>query len=526
MKQSTLLVLAVVALLVVPASAVAITEGEPALSVDLSDNRVTAGQVTALELTVQNKGQIERSNNPSLNSQVTTANGVRVSLSKGDAPVTVKTGTQAIGTLPQTARTVPFRVVVDEDAEPGRYKLDGQLRYRYTSLIDPASGAAQEEDAVRRFSLTLIVEEEPRFEIVDSQSEIAVGDDGSITLTLRNNGTEVASESTVTVRSGNDELTFAGSPTARSFVGDWAPDETRTLTYKGSMASGAEVRPYSLNTTVSYEDGEGVPGRSKGLQFGVTPQAEQTFAVENVTSSLRVGEEGTVTGEVVNTGPLTADSAVVVLSTGNGNLNVRESEFAVGDVASGDRATFAFDVDVTDSAEAGPRQLTAEVQYRNSDGDQRVSDPLDVRADVGEKRDEFDVSPVNASFQVGSGGQLELDVTNAGEEAVSDVSAKLFVDSPVSVSDDEAFIDELGPGETRTITFGVSVAGSATAKVYPVELDFQYTTAEGDTLVSDTYALPVEATPRQGGNGLPLPLIGGLVLVVLLAVGGFLYTRR
>jgi hypothetical protein len=526
MKQSTLLVLAVVALLVVPASAVAITEGEPSLSADLADNRVTAGEVTALDLTVQNKGNIERSSNPSLNSQVTTANGVRVSLSSGDAPVTVKTGTQAIGTLPQTARTVPFRIVVDEDAEPGKYDLDGQIRYRYTSLIDPASGATQEEDAVRRFSLRLIVEEEPRFEIVESRSELAVGDDGPITLTLRNNGTEAASESTVTIRSGNDELTFAGSPTARSFVGDWAPGETRTLTYKGSVASGAEVRPFSLNATVSYEDGESVPGRSKGLQFGVTPQAEQTFAVENVSSSLRVGEEGTVTGEVVNTGPTTADNAVVVLSTGNGNLNVRESEFAVGDIASGDRTTFAFDVDVTDSAEAGPRQLTAEVQYRNSDGDQRVSDPLDVRADVGEKRDEFDVSPVNATFQVGSGGQLELDVTNAGEEAVSDVSAKLFVDSPVSVSDDEAFIDELGSGESRTITFGVSVAGSATAKVYPVELDFQYTTAEGDTLVSDTYTLPVEATPRERGNGLPIPLIGGVLLVVLLGVGGYLYSRR
>jgi hypothetical protein len=304
MKQYKILVLAVVALLVVPASAMAITEGEPSLSADLSNNRVTAGEVTALEVTVQNKGKIERSNNPSLNSQVTTANGVQVSLSKGDAPLTVKTDTQAIGTLPQTARTIPFRVVVDEDPEPGRYKLDGQIRHWYTSLIDPASGAAQEEDAVRRFTLTLVVKEEPRFEIIETESGIAMGDDGPITVTLRNNG------------------------------------------------------------------------------------------------------------------------------------------------------------------------------------------------------------------------------TNAGEEAVSDVSAKLFIDSPVSVSDDEAFIDELGLGVTRMITFGVSMAGSATAKVYPVELDFQYTTAEGDTLVSDSYNLPVEATPLQGGNGLPLPLIGGLVLVVLLGVGGFIYTRR
>jgi hypothetical protein len=526
MKKATVLVLLVVGMLLVPAPVLALVEGQPAISVDLADNRVTAGEVTTLELTVQNKGKVERSSNPSLNPQVTTANGVRVQLRSGDAPLSVKTGTQAIGSLPTSARNVPFQVVVDEDAEPGTYTLRGEVRYSYTELLDPASGTSQSEDDVKDFTVKVVVEEEPRFDIVETSTGLAVGDSGPVTVTLVNNGTETASDAAVTVRSSNDELTFAGSKTARSFVGDWEPGETRTLTYKGSIADGAELRPYSLNASVTYEDAEGVPGRSEGLEFGVTPAAEQTFDVENAESTLRVGAEGQVTGEVVNTGPATASNAVVVLSTDNANLDVRETEFAIGDLGSGERASFAFDVEVTDSAEAGPRQFEVTVEYRNGDDDQRTSDPLDLQANVGEQRDEFVVSPVNATFAAGSSGQLELEVTNNGEEPVRDISAKLFVDSPVSVSDDEAFIGELAPGETRTVTFGVGVGGSAIAKAYPVELDFQYDTAEGETLVSDTYKVPIEVTESERGSGLPLPLVGGVLLLVLLGVGGFVYMRR
>jgi hypothetical protein len=73
------------------------------------------------------------------------------------------------------------------------------------------------------------------------------------------------------------------------------------------------------------------------------------------------------------------------------------------------------------------------------------------------------------------------------------------------------------------VTFGIGAAGGALEKTYPLEMDFQYDDAEGDTLTSQTYRLPVsvEAVETDDGDGLPLPLlvIGALVLVAVLYLG-------
>ena len=72
--------------------------------------------------------------------------------------------------------------------------------------------------------------------------------------------------------------------------------------------------------------------------------------------------------------------------------------------------------------------------------------------------------------------------------------------------------------------FQLSADGGATQKTYPVKMDFQYDD-EGDTIVSDTYQIPVDVTGASGG--LPTTLIA-LVVVVLLGggIGGGLYYRR
>jgi uncharacterized membrane protein len=154
-----------------------------------------------------------------------------------------------------------------------------------------------------------------------------------------------------------------------------------------------------------------------------------------------------------------------------------------------------------------------------------TSDPLYARGTVAQQRDTFSVD-TDATVAAGSSETIEMQVTNEGEEPLSAVSAKLFADAPISASNDEAFVEELGAGETATLTFRISASGDAIAKPYPVSLDFQYDEPDGDTKVSDSYQVAIDVTERSGGGLLSVFAVPGGVggagvgLGVVLSLGG------
>ncbi|SDN26251.1 Uncharacterized conserved protein [Halogranum gelatinilyticum] len=535
MKKSQLLTLLVIGLVLVPTTALAVVEGEPNLNATMGDNEVVPGEDTQVTVTLQNTGEIDQSSNSQLNQRVTTARGVTVELreennrfGERDPPIEVNTGKLSLGQIPDgSAVPATFSISVDEDAPTGTYKIPVRVTYTYTESIDTASGDYDEEDVRETFRVNLRVVDNARFEIVNTTSDLAVGDSGPVSVNIENTGTAAAEDASVQVASQNNDFTFSRASTSSNYVGEWEPGEVRTLTYDAEVAAGATPRNYALTATVNYDDTDGVASSSEAMAFGVTPRDEQTFALENTQSTLRVGQEGQLTGEVVNNGETAARNAVVVFETENPNVNPIETEYAIGTLEAGERTDFSFDTEISETAEAGPRQFTLAVTYRNSDGESRESDPLDVQANVAGAQEEFDVEGVNTTFAAGESGRMTMTVTNNRAETLTDISAKLFVDAPISASDDEAFIESLEPGESATIAFSTSVGGGAlTDKTYPVSLDFRYDTADGDTLISETYQVPVTVTEPEDDGGLPLPLIGGVVLLVLLGVGGYLYTRR
>lgn len=526
-RLSLYLLVGVVALLAFSIPVLAVATGEPNLSVTVTDDRLAPGESTALEVAVQNRGELTRSSQPDLDDRVLTARGVTVEVDERRAPLDVRTGEQSIGSLRDGDRTtVPFTVVVAEDAEPGTYRMDVDVEYRYTSYYDPSERIVQERtvDRTRRIEIEII--DESRFEITDVTADVAVGDSGPVTMNVTNTGTERAESSVVTVESDNPAVTFDEQPEAREFVGDWDVDETRTITTEATVAPDAEPRNYSLGATVNYDDADGLPAESDRLAFGVQPRPEQTFDLENVTSTLRVGEDGTLEGELVNTGDAPVRNVVLAFQPESPNVNVVEPEYAIGDLDVGERATFDFEVEVSRNANPGPRQYTLEPRYRNVASDRRFADELDAHVAVGERRDAFVVEGVDATFEAGESGPLEVAVTNNRDETVTDISAKLFVSSPVSVDDDEAFISELDPGETTTVVFEIGVGSGALAKTYAVETDFRYRTADGDTRISDTYNVPIQVT-RPADDGIsPVMIVVGLLVLALVLGGAYVYRRR
>jgi len=646
MNRRQLLAVVFAVLLVVPGSVSGVVRGSPELEVTAPSNEFVVGANDQLTLTLVNEGNLTKGSatNPRLDSEVTTARGVEVRLDPNGAPVDVTTGTRSLGGLAKgESANLDFGLNVAPDAEPGTYTMEATVTFRYTGTVSesPTGGARSQQTETETFDVTVEIEDRARFEvvstetdarigstgtvsvrmrnvgseaatdttvalesqntdlsfgesatasryvgewgagetrtieyqvtaapgaeqqrysfqatatfddaegvtrqpealplsirpqsrqefsIVDTESSLAVGDTGTVSVTLRNDGPVPASAATVQLQSGSSDVVFGRSASATRFVGEWAPGETRTVVFDATANDSADTRSYSLTATVNYDDPRDNPARSRQLSLGVTPAPEQGFSLSNVESTLRVGEERSLSGTITNDGQQPVRDVVVRFTTQNQNLNPGEREYSVGTLEPGESADFEYSVAVSDAAGPGERQFAFVAEYRNSDGDRRRSDDLLARAAVEPQQDAFSVQAVDATVSPQGTERITVEVTNAGDEPVSAVSAKLFADDPLSAEDDEAFVQSLDPGESTELVFTVSATG-AIEKSYPLSMDFQYDDADGDTLVTDTYRVSVQVQERQqdSSGGPPLAIVGAVVLVVAVIAGYVYYTRR
>jgi len=505
--------------------------GRPDIDVYTSTAEVEPGTETTLDLVVSNDGQLRRGGPAEYEDRVTTARGVAVEVEDGDTPFEINTGRVAVGEVPRgTTGVDPISITVPGSVDPGRYRIPVTISYSYTVSVEYSSvGSPQYNDLTRETTqyVTVRVRDQAQFDTVGTETTAQIGDTGTVAVTLRNDGTRPARDASVVLDSPTDELTFGGgSASSTGYVGAWEPGENATVEYTVAFDDDAALRNYSLSATVEYEDTDGIARTSEPLAVGLRPTPEQTFALHETNATLRVGEEGTFAGTVVNRGPDTARQPVVVFQSSNPNVDVESTEYALDTLEPGEAGAFAFDVAISDGASATTQQFNVTVRYRNGRDDVRRSDPLDERVAIEPQRDRFSVEAVNRTVVAGGTTTLELRVTNEGTEPLRDIEAKAFVQSPLSSDDDEGIVSSLAPGESATFVIGLSTGGSALEKSYPVSVDFQYELPDGDTEVSKTYRVPVAVERgERGGSGLPfLPItIGALAATGL---GLLVWVRR
>jgi hypothetical protein len=475
-----------------------------------TDANVRVGASGTVDVTMRNTGS-------------ETANATSVALESQNTDLTfdgTTTTTRYAGDWePSETRTLSYRVTAAPDARQQRYGFSA------TATFEDENGVTHTSETL---SLGVTPQPEQSFTVVGVDEDVTIGDTGTIAVTLRNTGSIPVTDATVTLESRTGRLQFGNGSSASRFVGEWEPSAERTTTYDVTVTDDAETRQYALQATVGYDDPDGDSATSAPLAFGVTPSPDQGFTLSNVSSTLRVGEEGTLRGTITNEGATTARNVVVRFTTDAQQINPVTRSYAVGSLEPGTSATFDISAEVTSAADAGYRQLSFVADYRTSEGQQRTSDDLLVRERIGSGGDVFAVEPVNATYSPGSGGELAVRVTNTGTETLSSISAKLFADDPISADTKEAFIEELGPGESTVVTLEASVTSGALPKTYPVSLDFQYEDSDGDTHVSDSYQVAVtvrEPTESDGGGGGPPLALFGLGAVGIVGVGGYLRFR-
>jgi len=539
---------AVVGLIVVAAlaatPAVAAEEqvvGSPEIDVSVADNRFGPSERATLDIVLSNSGNIRSGGPAEYEERVKTARNVRVSVNEGRTPIDLKTGTITLGSVRDgVPRSASFVIETDRSVEPGRYEIPVEIEYDSTRVVEylktatpPGYTGASYSDFERSVTETveIVVEREPRFEVVSAgASSLYAGDTGIYELTLRNVGDETANDATVRLTSGSRNIAFGPltnpRPSTSVSASEVEPGETTTVSAKVNADTETTPGEYPVTARVGFFNRNGVRDVSDNLSTDVPVGDERSFRIENLEAeSLRVGENDVVvTGNVVNEGAAVAYNAVVTVSA-QGAITPTGPESAVGDLTPNGSERVGFRLAVSEDAEPGNRSLAFGVEYENENGDLRRTDtPVRKRVTVGEQVDDFEVVDVETSVTAGGSDELRVDVRNTGDATVSDVNAKVFLNDPLSSSDNSAFLAEMDAGETKTAVYTVSATGDAVAKEYAASLEVRYEDTTGDTELSDglSFGLPVS----ESSGGIPTIYVVAFVLVIVVAGGVFVYTRR
>ncbi|WP_256544797.1 COG1361 S-layer family protein [Halobellus inordinatus] len=526
------LLLVVVAAVPVPITAIENVTGSPDVSVQSPDNEFVPGQEASLPVYVSNEGSLQSSGPAEYVARVTTARALTLQVRSGDTPIEVNTARYPVGNVPEgTTGPIPVSITVPEDTPPGTYRLPVRVRYSYAPKVEYGSGTDGPEyryvDLARTLSLSVVVEDRPQFQVVNVSSTARVGSYGPLSMTVRNTGTEAARDATLQLSSPDDEVTFGtGAAKSEAYSGVWGPGENRTFQFRARFAPDAQQREYPLRASVSYTDPDGIQRTSPPLTAGVTPREEVTFAVENLTSTLYVGEPGTISGSVRNTGPAPVDNAVLVYRSSNPNVVPVDTESALGRLEPGERSDFTFEVDVAADATATDRQLNLSVRYRDAQNNRQVSDELEPTVPVLPERDWLAVTPQNATFGIDTDNRLTVRVRNRENMTLSDVRARLETEPPFSSEARTAYVQRLDPGDTETLAFAVTVSEDAVPTRSSVSVNVTAERPDGKEIVLDSYVVPVTVVEETSASDTTLLAAGVLVVVLVLGAGWWWLNRR
>lgn len=232
--------------------------------------------------------------------------------------------------------------------------------------------------------------------------------------------------------------------------------------------------------------------------------------------------------DIVNNGEKTAENVVL-------NLDLPEafqktSSFstrqALGNVQPGQVKTAEFTFDINETAAEGATAVTGELSYSAGDSSSTVTDPVDFDLYM-EGKPQFKITDVESDLETGSSGKVRLTVKNTGEETSSSTRIRVLdsSDQPFTYGSSSKYIGTLNPGQTGEAVFEVDTEAGATVKNYLVDFETRGVKNTEVFVEDETVQLNVANGANEKGGGLPLPLIGGILILIAAGVYYFKFYR-
>jgi hypothetical protein len=380
-----------VAILPPPASAGTMyMSGGPDLSATLSgSNEFHSGDTVPLNVVVANSGLIDlkmiRDDLVTRDELPNTAKLLKAGLGEGNAPVTIKSGTQMIGDLAGgTSRIISFEMKISSDAQAGSYTLP--LMVEYTYLYSAESEGLDNlryyyKTEKRVLNLTINIKSAARLEITKVETDhLNVGTEGYLTISLKNIGNEDATQGVLRItRNGNSPVI----PTDSSVYLETFPQGTElTARFKVSISSTAEGdQVYPLDVTLQYLDPEGDSASTENIAFGVPVGGVMDFSITSRAPEIAPGEKQVIQVEYTNSGAATVYSAQARISAVDPFTSGDDTAF-LGDILPGESRIARFEITADTAATPKEYGLDSEIRYRDALDNSLISDTMKVRVTV------------------------------------------------------------------------------------------------------------------------------------------------
>jgi hypothetical protein len=243
-----------------------------------------------------------------------------------------------------------------------------------------------------------------------------------------------------------------------------------------------------------------------------------------VPEDLSVGSQGYLNQKIRNAGPENGTMAVVKLvRNGQSPVIPSDSSVFVGNFPSRGTVACTYKVSIATDATEQTYPVDVMVTYTNREGAIVSSAVTTVGVPVLAKTAFTVVSPV-PEVPAGTSRTLEVQYRNDGAVIVYNAQARITPHDPVTITDNDAFLGDLKPGETVNARYDILVAADAEPKMYSFDSSIRYRDARGNSLESDTLSVQVTISPAVPGGFLALAVC--VIAGIIICIGYVVYRKK
>ena len=342
---------------------------------------------------------------------------------------------------------------------------------------------------------------------------------------------------TVGLQPGNAPLSIKSDP---QMLGDLKGATSANAIFTTKINADAPAGTYNLPLNISYTylytaEQYGVDTiqysyKTVNLSVDIPIKIKPDVSIDVLSATpehLNVGTEGYVNMKIKNTGSDNGVKSIVkLIRNGNSPIIPTDSSVYIGDFPPGSTVDCRYKLSVSSDAQKQTYPVDVVVVYENNEGDFVTSRSDTVGVPVGGKTD-FEIVSLPAVMNPGNKKVISVEYKNTGDTTVSSAQARISAVDPFTSNDDVAYIGDLKPGESRAVSYIMSVDKSATIKEYGLDSEIRYRDELDNTYISDTMKVKINVTAPAGATAiLSNPIYLSIVIAAIIGIIYIVYHFR